>query len=82
MKSLSIYLKETILAAILNNKKTMPAIAVRFFVSHKMVQKIKFQHQDIGTLQRQNQKTGGSEYSLKDSVSVLARRFLKNQAWR
>jgi hypothetical protein len=38
MKPLSMDLKERILAAILNDKETMPAIAVRFSVSHKMVQ--------------------------------------------
>jgi transposase len=36
----------------------MPAIAVRFAVSHKMVQKIKYQSRDTGTLQPQTQKVG------------------------
>ena len=35
MKPLSMDLKERILAAILNDKETMPAIAVRFSISHK-----------------------------------------------
>ena len=35
MKPLSMDLKETIHAAILNDKETMPAIAVRFSISHK-----------------------------------------------
>jgi transposase len=58
MKPLSMDLKERIPAAILNDKEAMPAIAVRFSVSHKMVQKVKYQYRDTGTLQRQNQKVG------------------------
>jgi transposase len=58
MKPLSMDLKEKILAAILNEKEAIPAIAVRFSVCHKMVQKIKYQYRDTGTLQRQNQKVG------------------------
>lgn len=58
MKPLSLDLKERILAAIQEGKESMPKIAVRFAVSHKMVQKIKYQWRDTGTLQPQTQKVG------------------------
>jgi transposase len=58
MKPLSLDLKERILSAIQEGKESMPAIAVRFAVSHKMVQKIKYQWRDTGTLQPQTQKVG------------------------
>jgi hypothetical protein len=50
----------------------MPAIAVRFSVSHKMVQKIKYQYRDKALCIARTKKSGGGEYSPKDNLAVLA----------
>ena len=78
MKPLSMDLKERILAAILNDKETMPAIAVRFSVSHKMVQKIKYQYRDTGTLQRQNQKVGRKRILTQRQFSCISKLIREN----
>ena len=36
----------------------MPKIAVRFSVSHKVVQKLKYQWRDLGTFEPQTHKVG------------------------
>lgn len=58
MKALSMDLRERILAAVQEGSESMPKIAARFSVSHKMVQKIKYQWRDLGTLQPQTHKVG------------------------
>ena len=58
MRALSMDLRERILAAVLEGKESMPRIAVRFSVSHKMVQKLKYQWRDMGTLEPQTHKVG------------------------
>ena len=58
MKALDMDLRERILAAVLEGNESMPKIAVRFSVSHKMVQKLKYQWRDLGTLQPQTHKVG------------------------
>ena len=49
-------LRERILAAVHEGKESMPKIAIRFSVSHKMVRKLKYQWRDIGTLEPQTHK--------------------------
>lgn len=58
MKALSMDLRERILAAVLESNESMPKIAARFSVSHKMVQKLKYQWRDLGTLKPQTHKVG------------------------
>jgi len=58
MKALSMDLRERILAAVQEGKESMPKIAARFSVSHKMVQKLKYQWRDLGTLEPQTHKVG------------------------
>lgn len=58
MKALDMDLRERILAAALEGKESMPKIAERFSVSHKVVQKLKYQWRDLGTLQPQTHKAG------------------------
>lgn len=58
MKALSMDLRERILAAVLEGNESMPKIAVRFSVSHKVVQKLKYQWRDLGTLEPQTHKVG------------------------
>lgn len=58
MKALRMDLRERILAAALEGKESMPKIAARFSVSHKVVQKLKYQWRDLGTLEPQTHKVG------------------------
>ena len=58
MKALSMDLRERILAAVLEGKESMPKIAARFSVSYKVVQKLKYQWRDLGTLEPQTHKVG------------------------
>lgn len=58
MKALSMDLRERILAAVQEGNESMPKIAARFSVSHKMVQKLKYQWRDLGTLKPQTHKVG------------------------
>jgi transposase len=58
MKALDMDLRERILAAVLEGNESMPKIAARFSVSHKVVQKLKYQWRDLGTLQPQTHKVG------------------------
>jgi len=58
MKALSMDLRERILSAVLEGSESMPKIAARFSVSHKMVQKLKYQWRDLGTLEPQTHKVG------------------------
>ncbi|MCM2373988.1 COG3415 family protein [Aporhodopirellula aestuarii] len=58
MRALSMGLRERILAAVLEGNESMPKIAARFSVSHKMVQKLKYQWRDLGTLEPQTHKVG------------------------
>lgn len=58
MKALSMDLRERILAAVLEGNDSMPKIAKRFSVSHKLVQKLKYQWRDLGTLEPQTHKVG------------------------
>ena len=58
MKALSMDLRERILAAVLEGNESMPKIAARFSVSYKVVQKLKYQWRDLGTLQPQTHKVG------------------------
>jgi transposase len=58
MKALDMDLRERILAAVLEGNESMPKIAVRFSVSHKVVQKLKYQWRDLGTLEPQTHKVG------------------------
>ncbi|TWU19658.1 hypothetical protein [Allorhodopirellula heiligendammensis] len=55
MKVLDMDLRERILAAILEGKASMPKIAERCSVGCKVVQKLKFQWRDLGTLGPQTQ---------------------------
>lgn len=58
MRALSMDLRERILAAVLEGNESMPKIAARFSVSHKMVQKLKYQWRDLGTVEPQTHKVG------------------------
>lgn len=58
MKALDMDLRERILAAVLDGKESMPKIAERFSVSHKVVQKLKYQWRDLGTLEPQTHTCG------------------------
>jgi transposase len=58
MRALSMDLRERILAAVHEGTESMPKIAVRFAVSHKVVQKLKYQWRDLGTLAPQTHKVG------------------------
>ena len=58
MKALDMDLRERILAAALEGSESMPKIAKRFSVSHKVVQKLKYQWRDLGTLEPQTHKVG------------------------
>lgn len=58
MKALSMDLRERILAAVHEGSESMPKIAARFSVSHKMVQKLKYQWRDLGTLAPQTHRVG------------------------
>lgn len=58
MKALSMDLRERILAAVLEGKESMPRIAARFSVSYGVVQKLKYQWRDLGTLKPQTHRVG------------------------
>jgi transposase len=58
MKALSMDLRERILTAVLEGNESMPKVAARFSVSHKVVQKLKYQWRDLGTLEPQTHKVG------------------------
>ena len=58
MKALDMDLRERILAAVLKGDESMPKIASRYSVSHKVVQKLKYQWRDLGTLEPQTHKVG------------------------
>lgn len=51
-------LRERILSAVHEGNESMPKIAARFSVSHKVVQKLKYQWRDLGTLEPQTHKVG------------------------
>lgn len=51
-------LRERILSAVLEGNESMPKIAARFSVSHKVVQKLKYQWRDLGTLEPQTHRVG------------------------
>ena len=58
MKPLSMDLRERILQAIEEGQESMPRIAERFGVSYQMVQKLKYQWRDLGTIEPQTQNVG------------------------
>ncbi len=58
MRPLSMDLRERILSAVLEGNESMPKIAARFSVSHKVVQKLKYQWRDLGTLEPQTHRVG------------------------
>lgn len=58
MRPLSMDLRERILSAVHEGNESMPKIAARFSVSHKVVQKLKYQWRDLGTLEPQTHKVG------------------------
>lgn len=58
MRALSMDLRERILAAVLDGKENMKQIAERFAVSYQVVQKLKYQWRDLGTLEPQTHRVG------------------------
>ena len=58
MKPLSMDLRERILRAVQEGNESMPRIAERFGVSYQMVQKLKYQWRDLGTIEPQTQNVG------------------------
>ncbi|QDT09334.1 hypothetical protein K239x_12800 [Planctomycetes bacterium K23_9] len=70
MRALSMDLRERILAAVHEGKESMPKIAIRFLVSHKMVQKLEYQWRDMGTLEPQT--TQGWAETIIDGQAVRA----------
>lgn len=58
MRALSMDLRERILAAVLESNENMKQVAKRFSVSYKVVQKLKYQWRDLGTLEPQTHKVG------------------------
>lgn len=58
MKALDMDLRVRILDAALEGKESMAKIAKRFSVSHKVVQKLKYQWRDLGTLEPQTHTCG------------------------
>ena len=58
MRALSMDLKERILAAVQEGNENKKQIAVRFAVSYKVVQKLKYQCRDLGTLEPQTHRVG------------------------
>lgn len=58
MRALSMDLRERILAAVQEGIENMKQIAVRFAVSYKVVQKLKYQWRDLGTLEPQTHRVG------------------------
>ena len=58
MKPLSMDLRERILAAVEDGSENMKQIAERFSVSYQVVQKLKYQWRDLGTLEPQTHKAG------------------------
>ena len=58
MKALSMDLRERILAAVEDGSENMRQIAERFSVSYQVVQKLKYQWRDLGTLEPQTYKAG------------------------
>ena len=51
-------LRERILAAVQDDKENMKQIAERFVVSYKVVQKLKYQWRELGTLEPQTHRVG------------------------
>ena len=58
MKPLSMDLRVRIVEAVEEGKQSMRQIAERFSVSHQMVQKLKYQWRDLGTLEPLMHRTG------------------------
>lgn len=51
-------LRQRILTAVQDGKESMKQIAERFAVSHQVVQKLKYQWRDLGTLEPQTHRAG------------------------
>ena len=58
MSPLSMDLRQRIIDAVIEGSQSMPRIAERFGVSYNMVQKLKYQWRDLGTIEPQTQNVG------------------------
>lgn len=58
MSPLSMDLRQRIIDAVIEGSESMPQIAKRFGVSYNMVQKLKYQWRDLGTIEPQTQNVG------------------------
>ena len=58
MSPLSMDLRQSIIDAVIEGGESMPRIAERFGVSYNMVQKLKYQWRDLGTIEPQTQNVG------------------------
>jgi transposase len=76
MKALSMDLRVRILEAFEEGSESMPRIAKRFAVRHQVVQKLKYQWRDLGTLEPQTHKCGRKptlSQSQRDRLANLVR---------
>ena len=81
MKALDMDLRERILAAVLDGKESMPKIAERFSVSYKVVQKLKYQWRDLGTLEPQTHHCGRKRAFSEKQSKNLDRLIRENPSW-
>lgn len=73
MKPLSMDLRVRIVEAVGEGKENMRQIADRFSVSYQMVQKLKYQWRDLGTLEPQIHRTGRKRKLNDDQCGRLAK---------
>ncbi|MEM6365165.1 MAG: IS630 family transposase, partial [Planctomycetota bacterium] len=81
VKALDMDLRERILAAVLEGNESMPKIAERFSVSYKVVQKLKYQWRDLGTLQPQTHHCGRKRAFSEKQSKKLDRLIRENPSW-
>ena len=81
MKALDMDLRERILAAVLEGEESMPKIAERFSVSYKVVQKLKYQWRDLGTLKPQTHHCGRKRAFSEKQSKKLDQLIRENPSW-
>lgn len=81
MKALDMDLRERILASVLEDSESMPKIAARFSVSHKVVQKLKYQWRDLGTLEPQTHHCGRKRAFSEKQSKKLDKLIRENPSW-
>ena len=81
MRALDMDLRERILSAVLDRKESIPKIAERFPVSYNVIQKLKYQWRDLGTLEPQTLHCGRKRAFREKQSKKLDQLIRENPSW-